>query len=66
MDKHTIIDVLTKRTYNQRKDIAFAYEKRAKKVRRTTAYELDQPRPRFNFAVFVSPLITVTVSKDYH
>uniref|UniRef100_A0A8C2KT48 Annexin n=1 Tax=Cyprinus carpio TaxID=7962 RepID=A0A8C2KT48_CYPCA len=27
----TIIDVLTKRTYNQRREIAFAYERRAKK-----------------------------------
>ncbi|XP_075994364.1 annexin A2-like [Genypterus blacodes] len=31
VDEQTIIDVLTKRTYNQRRDIAFAYERRAKK-----------------------------------
>ncbi|XP_037623737.1 annexin A2-like [Sebastes umbrosus] len=30
-DEQTIIDVLTKRTYSQRRDIAFAYERRAKK-----------------------------------
>lgn len=32
VDEQTIIDVLTKRTYNQRREIAFAYERRAKKV----------------------------------
>ncbi len=32
MDEQTVIDVLTKRTYNQRREIAFAYERRAKKV----------------------------------
>ncbi|KAK0138370.1 Annexin A2 [Merluccius polli] len=31
VDEHTIIDILTKRVYSQRKEIAFAYEKRAKK-----------------------------------
>ncbi|XP_042351568.1 annexin A2-A-like [Plectropomus leopardus] len=31
VDEQTIIDVLTKRTYAQRRDIAFAYEKRVKK-----------------------------------
>ncbi|KAM3870445.1 annexin A2-like [Diretmus argenteus] len=31
VDEQTIIDVLTKRTYTQRRDIAFAYERRAKK-----------------------------------
>uniref|UniRef100_A0A3P8ZGU8 Annexin n=1 Tax=Esox lucius TaxID=8010 RepID=A0A3P8ZGU8_ESOLU len=31
VDEATIIDVLTKRTYYQRREIAFAYEKRAKK-----------------------------------
>lgn len=31
VDEQTIIDVLTKRTYAQRRDIAFAYERRAKK-----------------------------------
>ncbi|XP_059191389.1 annexin A2-like [Centropristis striata] len=31
VDEQTIIDVLTKRTYLQRRDIAFAYERRAKK-----------------------------------
>jgi annexin A2 len=32
VDESTIIDILTKRTYSQRREIAFAYEKRAKKV----------------------------------
>ncbi|XP_054633334.1 annexin A2a [Dunckerocampus dactyliophorus] len=31
VDEQTIIDVLTKRTYSQRRDIAFEYERRAKK-----------------------------------
>ncbi|XP_059402184.1 annexin A2-like [Carassius carassius] len=31
VDEQTIFDVLTKRTYNQRREIAFAYERRAKK-----------------------------------
>ncbi|CAK6951028.1 annexin A2-like [Scomber scombrus] len=31
VDEQTIIDVLTKRTYSQRRDVAFAYERRAKK-----------------------------------
>lgn len=31
VDEHAIIDILTKRTYSQRRDIAFAYERRAKK-----------------------------------
>uniref|UniRef100_A0A672MYV4 Annexin n=1 Tax=Sinocyclocheilus grahami TaxID=75366 RepID=A0A672MYV4_SINGR len=31
VDEQTIIDVLTKRTYNQRREIAFAFERRAKK-----------------------------------
>lgn len=32
VDEQTIIDVLTKRTYGQRRDIAFAYERKTKKV----------------------------------
>lgn len=32
VDEATIINVLTKRTYSQRREIAFAYERRAKKV----------------------------------
>lgn len=35
VDEQTIIDVLTKRTYEQRREIAFAYEKKAKKVEST-------------------------------
>lgn len=35
VDEQTIIDVLTKRTYSQRREIAFAYERRAKKVTST-------------------------------
>uniref|UniRef100_A0A665W4H4 Annexin n=1 Tax=Echeneis naucrates TaxID=173247 RepID=A0A665W4H4_ECHNA len=31
VDEQTIIDVLTQRTYSQRRDVAFAYERRAKK-----------------------------------
>nr|ACQ58898.1 Annexin A2-A [Anoplopoma fimbria] len=31
VDEQTTIDILAKRTYSQRRDIAFAYEKRAKK-----------------------------------
>uniref|UniRef100_A0A671T590 Annexin n=1 Tax=Sinocyclocheilus anshuiensis TaxID=1608454 RepID=A0A671T590_9TELE len=31
VNEQTIIDVLTKRTYNQRREIAFAFERRAKK-----------------------------------
>lgn len=33
VDEQTIIQILTKRTYAQRREIAFAYERRAKKVR---------------------------------
>uniref|UniRef100_A0A8C8DVT9 Annexin n=1 Tax=Oryzias sinensis TaxID=183150 RepID=A0A8C8DVT9_9TELE len=32
VDEQTIIDILTKRTYSQRRDIAFAYERKTKKV----------------------------------
>ncbi|XP_076880287.1 annexin A2b isoform X2 [Brachyhypopomus gauderio] len=31
VDEHIIIDILTKRTYTQRRDIAFEYERKAKK-----------------------------------
>uniref|UniRef100_A0AAQ5ZAN8 Annexin n=1 Tax=Amphiprion ocellaris TaxID=80972 RepID=A0AAQ5ZAN8_AMPOC len=31
VDEQTIIDVLTKRTYSQRREVAFSYERRAKK-----------------------------------
>ncbi|XP_076118847.1 annexin A2-A-like [Alosa pseudoharengus] len=31
VDEQTITDILTRRTYNQRREIAFAYERRAKK-----------------------------------
>lgn len=33
VDEQTIVQILTKRTYGQRREIAFAYERRAKKVR---------------------------------
>lgn len=36
VDEQTIIQILTKRTYAQRREIAFAYERRAKKVRTIT------------------------------
>lgn len=35
VDEQTIIDVLTKRTYEQRREIAFAYERKTKKVEST-------------------------------
>lgn len=38
VDEQTIIQILTKRTYDQRREIAFAYERRTKKVRTISVF----------------------------
>lgn len=40
VDEDLIIDILTKRTYSQRREIAFEYEKKAKKVLCNTNFHL--------------------------